>query len=80
MLRVARFPSMNAATLLRILERDLGYRVVRTSGSHRVLESPGRPRLVFAYHSGQTFPPGLVRKILVKDVGLVEERALELLG
>lgn len=70
---------MSAVALLRILERDLGYRVVRTAGSHRVLEAPGRPRLVFAYHSGQTFPPGLVRKILVKDVGVVEARALELL-
>jgi hypothetical protein len=27
-----------------------------------------------------TIPPGVVRKILVKDVGLTEEQALKLLG
>jgi hypothetical protein len=34
--------------------------------------------LVFAYHKGQTVPPGVVRKIQVKDVGLGETEALAL--
>jgi predicted RNA binding protein YcfA (HicA-like mRNA interferase family) len=67
---------MKASAVLHVLERDLGYVTERTSGSHRILVAPGR--LVFAYHSGQTFPPGLVRKILVKDVGLSEDEALGL--
>ena len=76
---VAQFPSMKAAALLRILERELGYVVDRnTPGSHQVMVAPGRPRLVFAYHKGQTVPPGVVRKILVKDVGLGESEALAL--
>lgn len=72
------FPSIKATALLRVLGR-LGYTMTRSRGSHRVLEAPGRPQLVLAYHSGQTFPPGLVRKILVKDVGLGEDEALRLL-
>lgn len=76
---VARFPSLDGSEFMRILQ-SLGYHVARTNGSHRILVAEGRPRLVFAYHSGQTFPPGLVRKILVKDVGLSEEQALSLVS
>lgn len=77
---VARFPAMNSAELLRVLRMDLGYEVKRVTGSHHILVAVDRPRLVFAYHSGQTFPPGLVRKILVKDVGLSESEALALVS
>ena len=76
---VARFPSLSGAELMRFLAK-LGYKVQRVNGSHHILAAPDRPGLVFAYHKGQTFPPGLVRKILVKDVGLSEAEALELVS
>ena len=41
---------------------------------------PDRVTSPFSYHGGSTFPPGVVRKILVKDVGLTEEQSLKLLG
>ena len=61
---------MKARELLRLLERELDYGVVRQTGSHRTLKAPGRPTLHFAFHDSQTISPGLVRKILVTDVGL----------
>jgi len=75
------FPSMKARRLLAVLQRDpLGYVVARrTAGSHRVLTAPGRPRIVFSFHDRQTLPGGMVRKVLVKDVGLAEDQALDLL-
>lgn len=74
------FPSMKARRLLAILTREpLNYRVVRQTGSHRTLRAPGRPRVLFAAHDGDTIPPGLVRKILVRDVGLDERAARDLL-
>ena len=74
------FPSLKASRLLAILARQpLGYRVVRQSGSHRTLAAPGRPRVVFAWHDKHTIPPGLVRKVLVRDVGLDEREARRLL-
>jgi predicted RNA binding protein YcfA (HicA-like mRNA interferase family) len=55
-----------------MLEREpLGYRVVRRSGSHRRLESDAFPSLTFAFRDKATIPSGLVRKILIKDVGLL---------
>lgn len=75
------FPSIKGRELLRILTREpLAYRVVRQRGSHRRLASTmGYPSLTFSFHDSATIPPGLVRKILIKDVGLTEEEALKLL-
>jgi predicted RNA binding protein YcfA (HicA-like mRNA interferase family) len=71
---------MKADQLLRVLQRDpLDYVVVRSKGSHRHLRSDNYPPLTFAFHSGQTIPAGLVKKILTKDVGLTDEQAWELL-
>ncbi len=67
--------------MLRVLLREpLGYEVVRQNGSHRKLESSnGYPVLWFSFHDGITVPGGAVKKILVKDVGLDEDVARELI-
>jgi predicted RNA binding protein YcfA (HicA-like mRNA interferase family) len=77
---VSPFPSLKAKKLLAVLERSpLRYRTVRRSGSHRRMESPSHPPLTFAFHDKATIPAGLVRKILVRDVGLAEDEARKLL-
>jgi hypothetical protein len=43
------------------------------------MEAPGRPPLTFAFHDNATVPSGLVRKVLVRDVGLAEDEARKLL-
>ena len=74
------FPSVSASALQRILERSLGYYVHTQRGSHKKMRSSrGYPQLTFAFHAGAELPPGLVRKILTKDVGLTVETALQLL-
>ena len=74
------FPSLKARKLLAILAaQPLGYAVVRQAGSHRRLEAEGRPPLMFAFHNSATIPGGMVRKILVKDVGLSDDEARGLL-
>jgi predicted RNA binding protein YcfA (HicA-like mRNA interferase family) len=71
---------MKAKALLAVLIREpLCYRTVRQRGSHRRLEAPGRPPLLFSFHDGATVPPGLVKKVLVKDVGLTDDEAIDLL-
>jgi len=71
---------MKARRLLAVLEREpLNYRVLRRSGSHRRLEAPGRPSLSFAFHDKATVPPYVVRKVLVRDVGLAEDEARKLI-
>jgi predicted RNA binding protein YcfA (HicA-like mRNA interferase family) len=66
--------------LRRILSRSpLNYEVVRQRGSHRTLRAEGRPELHLAFHDNAEIPGGLVKKILVKDVGLTEVEARKLL-
>lgn len=75
------FPSVKAGKLLRVLMREpLAYEIVRQSGSHRTLESRnGYPKVGFSFHDGITVPGRAVKKVLVKDVGLDEARARELI-
>ena len=79
---VAQFPSLKARELRRVLARaPLSYQAKRsTGGSHTVLKSAtGHPDLLWSFHDGHTLAPGLVRKILVRDVGLSEQQARDLL-
>ena len=69
---------MRGRELFAVLTR-LGYEVHRQKGSHRTLTAEDRPRLLFSFHDGQEIAPGLVRKILVRDVGLAADEALDIL-
>jgi len=74
------FPSMRWPQLERILTRTpLNYVITRQAGSHKTLEAEGRPTLRLSFHDQQELPPGLVKKILVQDVGLTVDEALTLL-
>ena len=75
------FPSLKAKALLAVLMRKpLLYRIERQRGSHRTLVSEAAyPKLMFSFHDGATIPPGAVKKILTKDIGLNEQEALTLL-
>jgi predicted RNA binding protein YcfA (HicA-like mRNA interferase family) len=72
---------MKARQLLAVLARPpLRYSVARQVGSHRRLKSAaGYPPLTFAWHDGATIAPGLVRKMLVQQVGLSAQEALQCL-
>lgn len=76
-----RFPALKAQQLMAILQREpLGYEIVRQRGSHRRLRSRnGHPDLGFSFHDGASIPGGLVRKVLVGEVGLSEDEARSLL-
>ncbi|MFF0311104.1 type II toxin-antitoxin system HicA family toxin [Streptosporangium sp. NPDC004379] len=62
--------------MLRIL-LALGYKEIARRGSHRKLACEGRPQLTFAFHHGDSIAPGVVRDILVKQVGLSRDEALK---
>lgn len=75
------YPALKSSQLLALLQREpLGYEILRQRGSHRRLRSRnGYPDLGFSFHGPVTIPGGLVKKILVGDVGLSEDEARRLL-
>ena len=66
------WPSTKAKQALAALLR-IGWRIKRQSGtSHRILERPGWPDFLFAYHDRVTLGPAAMR-VLAKKTGLRRE-------
>ncbi len=63
--------SVRARRLLVALEQ-IGWRVKRQSGSHRVLERPGWPDYVFAFHENEEIGPKMLARI-AKHTGLTPD-------
>jgi predicted RNA binding protein YcfA (HicA-like mRNA interferase family) len=60
---MTRLPRLKGKEIIRILER-VGFRAVRTKGSHTFLKHPDGRATVVPVHSGETIGPGLLRVIL----------------
>jgi len=64
-----KWPSVKAPKALAALIR-IGWRIKRQGGtSHRILEPPGWPDILFAYHDRVTLGPTAM-KVLAKKTGL----------
>ena len=68
------WPSMTGRQMDKILRRICGA-PRRQSGSHRMFVSLTGDTFTFAVHDRKTIPGGLVRRILVEDVGLHPDQA-----
>jgi predicted RNA binding protein YcfA (HicA-like mRNA interferase family) len=68
---VSAWPSTRARRVLAALQR-IGWRVKRTSGSHRVLERSGWEDLVFAFHDGEEIGPRMLAR-LARSSGLTPD-------
>jgi predicted RNA binding protein YcfA (HicA-like mRNA interferase family) len=62
------WPATKAKKVLAALEK-IGWKIKRTSGSHRTLSHPGWPDVVFAFHDGEEIGPKMLARI-AKVTGL----------
>jgi len=65
------WPSTRAREVLAALVR-IGWRIKRTSGSHRTLSRPEWPDVVFAFHDAEEIGPRMLSRI-AKRTGLRRE-------
>lgn len=73
------YPSMDVKKLRRLLT-TLGYVATGNGkGSHERLIHGTYPPLTFSGHSTKEISGGMVKKILLKDIGLTDEQAKEVL-
>jgi predicted RNA binding protein YcfA (HicA-like mRNA interferase family) len=63
--------AVKARKLLAALER-IGWRVKRQTGSHKILERPGWPDVVFAFHDNEEIGPRMLARV-AKVTGLKPE-------
>ena len=69
---MSRWPSTRARRVLAAL-LHIGWRIKRqVRGSHRVLERPGWPDVVFAFHDREEIGPRMLSR-LAKQTGLTPE-------
>ena len=59
---MSRWPATKASRVLAALLR-IGWRVKRSSGSHRTLERQEWPDFVWAFHDGDEFGPVMLARI-----------------
>jgi predicted RNA binding protein YcfA (HicA-like mRNA interferase family) len=67
-----KLPKVTALELKRLLERE-GFSHTHTSGSHMVFKHPDGRKTVVPYHQGEEIGPGLLNKIIKKDLLMTRE-------
>jgi len=65
---MSQWPSSRASRVLAALLR-IGWSIKRQSGSHKTLERPGWPDVVFAFHDRDEIGPRMLSRI-AKTTGL----------
>jgi predicted RNA binding protein YcfA (HicA-like mRNA interferase family) len=68
---VSQWSSTRARRVLAALQR-IGWRIKRTTGSHRILEHPDWPDFVFAFHDGEEIGPRMLARI-ARQTGLTPD-------
>lgn len=73
------WPALQGRKLEAIVRRHCGDHI-RQSGSHRTYVGLNGKPFTFAFSAGDTVDRGLVRKVLVADVGLTVDQAKKEVG
>lgn len=75
---MAKLPRLTGKELGRIIEK-FGFIYSHTTGSHLVYKHPDGRRTTIPYHSGEEIGPGLLNKIIKKDLGITREEFIKYL-
>ena len=68
-------PKLTGKELGKIIEK-FGFIYSHTTGSHMLYKHPDGRRTTIPYHSGEEIGPGLLNKIIKKDLGITREEFL----
>ena len=74
---MAKLPQLNAIQLSKILKK-LGFRFIRQRGSHMFFKHLDRRTTTIPYHSSEKIGPGLLNKIIKRDLQISREEFWEL--
>ena len=75
---MAKLPRLTGKELARVVEK-LGFAYSHTTCSHMVFRHPDGRKTTIPHHAGEEIGPGLLNKIIKKDLSLTRDRFLELL-
>ncbi|MBS3124287.1 type II toxin-antitoxin system HicA family toxin [Candidatus Woesearchaeota archaeon] len=73
---MARLPKLTGKEVARVAEK-LGFIYSHTTGSHMVYKHPDGRKTTIPHHAGEELGPGLLNKIIKKDLEISREQFLE---
>jgi len=73
---LTKLPRLTGKELAKVIEK-FGFIHSHTTGSHMVYKHPDGRRTTIPYHSGEEIGPGLLNKIIKKDLGVTIEEFLK---
>lgn len=74
---MAKLPKLTGKELAKIVTK-LGFVYSHTTGSHMVFKHPDGRKTIIPHHSGEEIGPGLLLKIIKKDLGIIREEFLRM--
>ena len=69
---MAKLPRLTGKELGKIVEK-LGFKFDHQTGSHMIYKHPDGRKTTIPHHSGEEIGPGLLNKIIKKDLGITRE-------
>ena len=69
---MAKLPKLTGKELAKVVEK-LGFIYSHTTGSHMVYKHPDGRRTTIPHHAGEEIGPGLLNKIIKKDLQISRE-------
>jgi len=73
---LAKLPKLAGKELAKIVEK-LGFVHSHTTGSHMIYKHADGRRTTIPHHAGEEIGPGLLNKIIKKDLGLTREEFMK---
>lgn len=75
---MAKLPRLTGKEVAKVVEK-LGFGYSHTTGSHMVYKHPDGRRTTIPHHAGEEIGPGLLNKIIKKDLGVTREEFMKYL-
>ena len=75
---MAKLPRLTGKELAKVVEK-LKFVYSHTTGSHMVYKHSDGRRTTIPYHAGEEIGPGLLNKIIKKDLGITREEFMRYL-
>lgn len=73
---MAKLPRLTGKELAKVIEK-FGFVYSHTTGSHMVYKRPDGRTTIVPHHSGEEIGPGLLNKIIKRDMQITREEFLE---
>lgn len=73
---MAKLPRLTGQEVGKIIER-LGFKFDHQTGSHMVYKHPDGRKTTIPHHAGEEIGPGLLNKIIKRDLGMAREEFLK---